>query len=149
NLEHFATMKVLPQVELDEFMALAKWGWLPKVKQKAEELKNQTQEYTEFAQKVIQLAENFEVKKLQNFLESCKTEPEITSQELEIPPLKELEILYELAMFGNMRKIKERATYLEGLDQKYIPFCQKLKILAQEFKDQEIVALVEKYLYSE
>ncbi len=67
--------------------------------------------------------------------------------ELVIPPSTEMEILYELAMLGSMRKIQERATYLEELDQKYTPFAQKLKALSQEFKDEEILTLVEKHLY--
>lgn len=67
--------------------------------------------------------------------------------ELVIPPSTEMEILYELAMLGSMRKIQERATYLEELDQKYIPFAQQLKTLAQEFRDEEIVDLVEKHLH--
>ncbi|MEL7035647.1 MAG: ATP-binding protein [Cyanobacteria bacterium J06592_8] len=146
DLEHCATMNIPPQAELDEFNALAKRGWLPKVKQKAEKLKNQTQEYTEFTQQVIQLAENFEVKKLQQFLENCQTESEINSQEFEIPSLEEMEFMYELARLGNMRKIKERAIYLENLDRKYIPFAKKLTTLAQEFKDQDIICLIEKYM---
>ncbi|MGF1491850.1 MAG: ATP-binding protein [Microcoleaceae cyanobacterium] len=64
-----------------------------------------------------------------------------------IPPLEELEILYELSMLGSMRRIQEQATHLETLDQRYIPFATKLKTLAQEFKDGEIANLLEKYLY--
>ncbi|MGD1807434.1 ATP-binding protein [Dapis sp. BLCC M126] len=65
------------------------------------------------------------------------------------PPLEEMEILYEFVMLGSMRKIQERAAYLEELDQKYIPFAQHLKNLAQEFRDKEITAFVEKYLYQD
>ncbi|NEQ41385.1 MAG: response regulator [Okeania sp. SIO3I5] len=65
------------------------------------------------------------------------------------PPPEEMEILYEFAMLGSMRKIQERAAYLEELDQKYIPFAQHLKNLAQEFRDKEITDFVEKYLYQD
>ncbi|MEM1169770.1 MAG: ATP-binding protein [Cyanobacteria bacterium P01_H01_bin.35] len=65
------------------------------------------------------------------------------------PPPEEMEILYEFVMLGSMRKIQERAAYIEELDDKYIPFAQHLKNLAQEFRDQEITAFVEKYLYQD
>lgn len=65
------------------------------------------------------------------------------------PPPEEMEILYEFVMLGSMRKIQERAAYLEELDEKYILFAQHLKNLAQEFRDQEITAFVEKYLYKD
>ncbi len=67
-------------------------------------------------------------------------------QPLVIPPPEEMEVLYELAMLGSMRKIRQRATYLEELNTKYIPFAKKLKDLAQGFQEQKILELVEKYL---
>ena len=67
-------------------------------------------------------------------------------QPLVIPPPAEMEVLYELAMLGSMKKIRQRATYLEELDTKYIPFAQKLKDLAEGFQEQKILELVEKYL---
>ncbi|MCU0532653.1 MAG: response regulator [Hydrococcus sp. Prado102] len=63
------------------------------------------------------------------------------------PPAEEMEILYELAKLGSMRKIRERATYLEELDERYHPFANKLKDLAQGFQERAIVALIEKYLH--
>jgi len=62
------------------------------------------------------------------------------------PPPEEVEILYELAMLGSMKKICERANYLEELDQKYIPLANKLKELSQGFQEKAIINLVEKYL---
>jgi CheY-like chemotaxis protein len=66
-----------------------------------------------------------------------------------VPPPEELEVLYELAMLGSMRKIRERAVYLEEYSDRYIPFASKLKDLAQGFQEKAIVALIEKYLYPE
>lgn len=63
-----------------------------------------------------------------------------------VPPPEEIEILYELAMLGSMKKIRERAIYLEELDQQYLPFTDKLKDLTQDFQEKEIVKLIEKYL---
>ena len=67
-------------------------------------------------------------------------------QPLVIPPPAEMEVLYELAMLGSMRKIRQRATYLQELDTKYIPFAKKLKNLAEGFQEEKILDLVEKYL---
>ncbi len=61
-------------------------------------------------------------------------------------PTKELEILYELAMLGKMRDIRERASYLEDLDKKFIPFARRLRKLAQGFEDELILAMVSKQM---
>lgn len=70
----------------------------------------------------------------------------LSAQDLIAPSTEEIEILYELAMLGNMKKIRERADYLETLDPKYIPFAQKLKNLAQGFQEKAIVNLVQQFL---
>jgi hypothetical protein len=62
------------------------------------------------------------------------------------PPCHEIQILYELAMLGSMKKIKERAKYIRSLDDKYVPFAQKIQELAQEFQEKAIVNLIEQYL---
>ncbi|MDY7024154.1 MAG: hypothetical protein SWJ54_22865, partial [Cyanobacteriota bacterium] len=111
-----------------------------KVKQEVEQLKQNHQGYTTFIQKISQLVDNFEVHELKQFLKDCQTEA------LEIPPSEEMEALYELAMLGSMRKIREKANFLEELDPKYTPFAQKLKTLAQEFRDEEIITWIEQYL---
>ena len=67
-------------------------------------------------------------------------------QELIVPSQEEMEILYELAMLGSMKKIRDRAVYLEELDAKYIPFAERIKDLARGFKEKAIVALVQQHL---
>lgn len=67
-------------------------------------------------------------------------------EELIAPPPVELEILYELAMLGSMKKIREQANYLEELDAIYVPLANQLRYLAQGFKEKEIVNLIEKFL---
>ncbi len=62
------------------------------------------------------------------------------------PPPEEMEILYELAMLGSMKKIRERAIYLAELDEKYAPLTAKLQALAQGFQEKAIVNLVKQYL---
>ncbi len=68
------------------------------------------------------------------------------AQTLVAPPSEEMEILYELAMLGSMKKIRERAIYLEELDEQYAPLAAKLKNLAQGFQEQAIVNLIEELL---
>jgi signal transduction histidine kinase len=43
--------------------------------------------------------------------------------------------------------IGERAVYLEEQDDRYLPFTNKLKDLAQDFQEKAIVALIEHHLY--
>jgi signal transduction histidine kinase/FixJ family two-component response regulator len=71
------------------------------------------------------------------------------TRSLLVPPAEELEVLYELAMLGSMRKIRERAVHLEEQDDRYVLFASKLKDLAQGFQEKAIVALIEKHLYGE
>jgi hypothetical protein len=65
------------------------------------------------------------------------------------PPPEEMEVLYELALIGSMRDIRERADYLETLDEQYLPFADTLRQLAKDFEEQEILALVERYMKKE
>ncbi len=68
------------------------------------------------------------------------------TQTLITPPPEEMEILYELAMLGSMKKIRERAIHLEELDPQYAPLAAKLRTLAQGFQEKAIVNLIEQYL---
>lgn len=62
------------------------------------------------------------------------------------PPQEELEILVELARFGNMDRLRERAQYLQEMSPQYQLFAQKLDQLAAAYEDEEILVLVTKYL---
>ncbi|MDJ0593854.1 MAG: ATP-binding protein [Pleurocapsa sp. MO_226.B13] len=62
------------------------------------------------------------------------------------PPQEEVEILYELAMLGSMKKIRERANYLQELDPKYTPLAAQLINLAEGFKEKAIVDLIEEFI---
>lgn len=72
--------------------------------------------------------------------ESNITSPNI---ELVLPPQGELNRIYELAMKGNFRGINKQAALIAKMDDKYLPFARKLQELAQEFQDQEILALIQ------
>ena len=66
--------------------------------------------------------------------------------ELIPPPLKELTALYELAKLGKMRGIRELADHLERLDNRYLPFVNRLRELAKGFQGKAIVELVVQYM---
>ncbi|MES2355424.1 MAG: ATP-binding protein [Pseudomonadota bacterium] len=65
------------------------------------------------------------------------------------PPMEEIKILHAFAMRGSMRDIRQRTYYLETLDEHYIPFAEKLRVLALECQSQAILELVEKYMEGE
>ncbi|WP_062287130.1 ATP-binding protein [Nostoc piscinale] len=59
-----------------------------------------------------------------------------------LPPQTEIETLYELVMKGNFKGIIKQAALISQIDSKYLPFAKRLQQLAQEFQDQEILALI-------
>jgi len=59
------------------------------------------------------------------------------------PPPDELDILYDLAMKGELPNLRKRAAYLETVDKKYAPFARKLCQLAEVFDEDSILALIE------
>jgi len=62
------------------------------------------------------------------------------------PPLRELEVLYEMTMFGDLQKVAERMEHLEETDPKYHPFARKVREFAKHFEDEPILALIEEYM---
>jgi CheY-like chemotaxis protein len=65
---------------------------------------------------------------------------------LAAPPADELEILYQLAKTGNMRRIRERAQHLASLNDDYRGFTNTLLLLAGRFESRAILDLVAQYL---
>ncbi|MBE9201682.1 PAS domain S-box protein [Nodularia sp. LEGE 06071] len=107
----------------------------------------------EFIAKPVQAIELFQ--KLQKHLhlewlyekQERVNQPELESSDVELvpPPTAEMEILYELAMKGNFRGINKQAGLIAEMDERYLPFAQKLQKLARDFQDQEILALIQSY----
>ncbi len=79
---------------------------------------------------------------------TAESAPEKAAAEghLVAPPREVLEALYEMAMMGSMRRIRNKAAELENLDAKYIPFARKLQTLVRGFKDEELLALIRQHL---
>ncbi len=66
--------------------------------------------------------------------------------ELIPPPPEELAILLDFVMRGNIIALEERASHLETLADKYAPFAAKLRQLATQYEDDQILELVEHYM---
>jgi CheY-like chemotaxis protein len=74
------------------------------------------------------------------------TEPRIP---LIAPPPEDLEVLYHLALMGNMRDIREWATDLAARDARYVPFAEQLRGLTDRCQSKALLGLVEKYVRQE
>ena len=61
------------------------------------------------------------------------------------PPPPELDRLHELTMGGDMDEVHAYATRLEALDRKYHPFADRLRELAKDFEDEQILRLADRY----
>ncbi|MCP4403936.1 MAG: response regulator, partial [bacterium] len=61
------------------------------------------------------------------------------------PPREEIDVLHKLIMRGDMDDIQEYAKYLELLDKRYFPFAERLRGLAKDFEDEQMLRLVEQY----
>jgi PAS domain S-box-containing protein len=68
---------------------------------------------------------------------------------LVVPPAWEMDILLRLAREGDMRGLLRQATRLTELDQRYLPFANQLRHLAQRFESKAILRLVERHLEKE
>jgi PAS domain S-box-containing protein len=82
-------------------------------------------------------------------LPAQNTEVSITPSKIVAPPQKEMNVLYELAMMGDIKGISEQADKFEQLDPQWIPFAKKLRRLANGFQEKQILEFVKKYITDE
>jgi len=72
--------------------------------------------------------------------------PESTDEaDMAVPPADQIEALWQLAQMGNMRKIREQAACLRGLDPGYAAFAGRLDTLAQGYQTKQLVAFVARF----
>ncbi|NEP13179.1 MAG: GAF domain-containing protein [Symploca sp. SIO2C1] len=71
---------------------------------------------------------------------------DIQSKDLLLPPIEELNILYDLAKKGLIDNIIEHSENLKTRDGQYLPFAEKITTLAQEFKIKEIRKFIQQFL---
>ena len=62
-----------------------------------------------------------------------------------VPPPEEIEELWQMALIGDMRRIREQADYLRGLDPAYGPFANRLDKLAQGYHSKRLAAFVARF----
>ncbi|MCB9003986.1 MAG: response regulator, partial [Ardenticatenaceae bacterium] len=74
------------------------------------------------------------------------TESNASPPKFDVPPQKEMNILLDLAMRGDMRSIRKRADYLSQLNQSYQPFATVLRQLAKGYEEQKILQLIQGYV---
>jgi PleD family two-component response regulator len=78
---------------------------------------------------------------------TAQPEPASADEETRMvaPPLDAIEELWQLAQIGNMRKIREQAAYLQGLDPAYTAFARRLDVLAQGYHSKQLANFVARF----
>ncbi|OZH53642.1 hypothetical protein AFK68_16290 [Hydrocoleum sp. CS-953] len=66
--------------------------------------------------------------------------------EIVVPPVEDLQMLFELAQRGMLLKLAKTAEKIGQNSDRYLPFTQKISQLAKEFQAEEIEILIQKYL---
>jgi hypothetical protein len=61
------------------------------------------------------------------------------------PPPAEIAILFDLAMKGELPRLRKRVTKIAKMDDKYKPFAAKLSQLVDTFDEDQILELIEQY----
>jgi len=92
--------------------------------------------------------------KLQEYLqldwiydELSETQAQETDRvEMVVPPPVELKALFKAARIGDVEEVEAEAHRIKQLEDKYLPFTDKLLSLAQEFEIDEILKLVKQYI---
>jgi len=64
---------------------------------------------------------------------------------MEIPEPAQMECLRELAKTGNMRAIREKAEEIAALDQRYLPFTDRISELALGYESKALLRLIERH----
>jgi DNA-binding response OmpR family regulator len=80
------------------------------------------------------------------YVEVVTPEREVSAKILIPPPREELAVLLNLARMGDMTAIMERAEYIRSLGEEFIPFAERLRVLAEGFEEQKVLILIMQYL---
>jgi DNA-binding NarL/FixJ family response regulator len=65
------------------------------------------------------------------------------------PPARVMDILLRLAREGDMRGLVQQATRIADLDERYLPFANRVRLLAQGFESKALLKFVEQSLEKE
>ena len=64
------------------------------------------------------------------------------------PSQEELDTLYQIAMIGQITKLRRALDAIEAADARYRPFVVHIRQLAKEFHIEGIQEYIERYLYA-
>lgn len=67
----------------------------------------------------------------------------LPSEDDVVPPAAELVTLYAAAKDGFMAEVQQEATRLKALDERYVPFADKLLALSHQFNDKALLELIQ------
>ncbi|MBW4681318.1 MAG: response regulator [Microcoleus vaginatus WJT46-NPBG5] len=73
----------------------------------------------------------------------------VESDELTIPPSTELVALFHAARIGDIEGVEREANRLKKIDNRYLPFANRLLKLAETFAEKEIIKFVKTYFLDE
>jgi len=79
-------------------------------------------------------------------LSLSKVSQSLSKGEIIPPPYAELEVLYELTMFGDLERVEEKVRQLADMNAEYAPFARKVCGYAREFEDEPILELLERFM---
>jgi signal transduction histidine kinase/FixJ family two-component response regulator/HAMP domain-containing protein len=77
---------------------------------------------------------------------TLQIQPKEEDEPLIPPPLKEMEVLFDLAMKGDLSRLRKRTAQIEQMDEKFKPFAQQLCQLVDEIEEDQILALLQRYM---
>lgn len=72
--------------------------------------------------------------------------PSVPAGMLFAPPGQELEVLHHFAQAGNMRAVVRQANRIADMDERYRPFAEHLRRMAEGFQSRAVLNFVERYL---
>ena len=79
-------------------------------------------------------------------VEPAVSHSQVSTVELIVPPLADLQLLLELAEDGLLKELVKTAEEIGAYDDRYWPFIQQIQQLAKQFQTEKIEVLIQKYL---
>jgi len=108
----------------------------------------QAEELFDILQKYLEIEWIYEEEKQQEISTiSLESAPASLSESTSLiaPPPEEIEILFELAMRGNVKGIVERSEHIEKLDKQFVSFAIELRQLAQGYQVKKIKEFIKSH----
>ncbi len=125
---------------------LAMKGNLSKVTKQANEFAQDNKNLQQFAEKISELSKDFEEEEICDLIESYMQDESIIETEQIGPSKEQAEILFDLAMKGNLSKTTKQANEFAQDNKNLQQFAEKISELAKDFEEEEICNLIESYM---